>query len=393
MRILVIHCAYQYKGGEDTVVSEEVELLRNNGYEVEVLLFNNQGSSFLKLLQLPFNISAYTKTSDRIKQFNPDVIHMHNLHFAASPSPLYAAKRYGVPVVMTLHNYRLLCPSGMLFHNGEIFTKSLTEAFPFTAVSQGVYRNSKLITFWLALSNKVHQLLNTYRIPAKVICLTNHAASIVSQSKLKLFAHQLIIKPNFTFSPAKAFAPHGDHFLYVGRLSAEKGIKILLDTFAISNLTVLIAGDGPMKETVEEFASKYPNIYYLGNLETNKVTAAMQAASALVFPSEWFEGMPLTIIEAFACSLPVVASKLGAMESMINNGENGLLFEPGNKADFQKTVYKWVQLSGIRKAEMRIKARDTYEALYSPQKNEAQLTAIYRSVVEKKQPLTALSLV
>ena len=138
MKILVIHCAYLYKGGEDYVVQQEIDLLKQNAHDVRLLLFTNEGNQLLKLLQLPFNIISYKKTRQEIKAFQPEVIHIHNLHFAASPSILYACKHENIPVVMTMHNYRLLCPSATLYMNGNLFLNYLKENFPITAIKKGV---------------------------------------------------------------------------------------------------------------------------------------------------------------------------------------------------------------------------------------------------------------
>ena len=382
MKILLIHCAYQFRGGEDTVVEEETKLLTSQGHEVEVLGFSNQGKQWLKLLQLPFNITSYRATRKKIKAFKPDVVHIHNLHFAASPSVVYAVKHSQTPMVMTLHNFRLLCPSGILFENGKLFLDSLNEKFPVTAVKKAVYKNSRITTFWVAAVSSMHQWLNTFTVPDKVICLTEHSRQLFSTSKLKFKPGQLVVKPNFITPPNKEMMPRGNHFLFVGRLTEEKGIKMLLDTFALSNLTLLIAGDGPLKTKVQQYATDYNNIYYLGNLDSNQVTEAMQAATALVFPSEWYEGMPLTIIESFSSGLPVIASDLGAMQAMVTDGENGFLFEPYNKADFQKALYKWAHFDNHKREMFRQNAKATYNHLYSPQKNLEQLTNIYRSVID-----------
>ncbi|WP_207494063.1 glycosyltransferase family 4 protein [Aridibaculum aurantiacum] len=385
MRILVIHCAYLYKGGEDVVVQQEMNLLQQHGHEVELLQFKNEGRQLLKLLQLPFNLSSYLKTKKIVKSFKPDIAHIHNLHFAASPSVLFALKHCNIPVVMTLHNYRILCPSATLYVEGEIFHQSLQQDFPVMAVKKGVYKNSKLITLWLAICMALHRKLNTYHIPARMICLTEHAKEIFKNSNLNLKRHQLVVKPNFSTPPHQEIQPRGDHFLYVGRLTEEKGILLLLETFALSSITILIAGDGPLREEVESYASKYSNIYYLGILDKSRINAAMQAATALVFPSKWYEGMPLTIIESFAGRLPVIASNLGAMKSMIEDSYNGLHFEAGNKADFQKAIYRWANLPEHEKEEYRSNARTTYERLYSPDKNLQHLLFIYRSALEKAE--------
>lgn len=392
MKILVIHCIYQFKGGEETVVSEEVALLRNAGHSVSLLSFSNDGNTLAKLLQMPFNISSYLKTRKAIRRFSPDVVHVHNLHFGASPSVVYAVKHSGVPLVCTLHNFRLLCPSAMLFHNEQPFLDSLKGGFPWKAVKLGVTKNSKLLTFWLALSLQLHYRLKTWRIPGRYIVLSQHAKNVFLQSGRRFNPEQLVVKTNFASVPKQPLEPAADEFLFVGRLAIEKGVHLLLKTFAASGQKITLAGDGPLKEEVIAYTKYHPNIRYVGKLAKEELFALMRKSSALVFPSIWYEGMPLTIIEAFACGLPVIASRLGTMEYMITQNENGLLFACGNEQEFQAALNEWAALPATEKQRYRENARTAYETLYTPEKNATQLLNIYQSVAKKAvRPSLALA--
>ncbi len=381
MKVLIIHCTYKYKGGEDTVVMEEMKLLQANGIIVELLQFENDGDTVAKLLQLPFNIGAYNKTRKKLRSFAADVVHVHNWHFAASPSVLYAVKKFNIPFVITLHNYRLLCPSAILFHNGKLFLDSLHQQFPWRAIQLGVYKNSRLLTLWLAFSMQLHYWLNTWKICSRFIVLTSHAKNIFLASKLKFPDKQVTIKPNFCTIPPLASATPRNYFLFVGRLSEEKGIDLLLRTFAACNYSLKIAGDGPLLEQVKDFSSLYPDIEYLGILDKSKVFDLLNNCAALVFPSMWYEGMPLTIIEAFACGVPVIASRLGAMESMISDGYNGLHFDAGNEQDLKAHLDQWQSFDETQQAVYKKNARLTYEEYYTPEKNFKQLLKIYEKVI------------
>ncbi|MEX8548552.1 MAG: glycosyltransferase family 4 protein [Mucilaginibacter sp.] len=386
MKVLVIHTQYQYKGGEDTVVAEEIKLLQAAGVEVELLTFDNHKNALFKLLQLPFNLQSYSKTKSKLAGFRPDIVHIHNLHFGGSASVIYAIKRSKVPFVITIHNFRLLCPSGTLFYNGKLFLDSLQQNFPWKAVKLGVYKNSKLITFWLGLSMFIHKKMGTWKIPNRYIVLSEHAKQLFQTSQLGLSAKQIVIKPNFVSVPIQEEKQRLDEFLYVGRLSEEKGIMLLLSVFSSSRYKIKIAGDGPLKEEVQHYSSKYPNIEFLGILNKDEVYTLMQTCSALVFPSVWFEGMPLTIIEAFAHGLPVLASKLGAMETMIVPEYNGLLFEP-KEANFRDCLEKWANFSKEQKHQYELNARKAYEGFYTSGQNLKQLLTIYNEVInEEKNP-------
>ena len=204
MKVLIIHCSYKFRGGEDTVVAEEMKLLQSNGVTVELLPFNNEGSTLAKVLQLPFNIGSYNKTIKKLHSFQPDVVHIHNWHFAASASIFYALKKGEVPFVITLHNYRLLCPSAMLFHKGKLFLDSLKQNFPWTAIKRGVYKDSQLLTFWISLSMQLHHWMNTWKMSNRFIVLTQHSKNIFLNSKVNFTDDQILVKPNFCSVPARS---------------------------------------------------------------------------------------------------------------------------------------------------------------------------------------------
>ncbi|MEO6915168.1 MAG: glycosyltransferase [Chitinophagaceae bacterium] len=381
MKVLQVHCTYQYLGGEDSVVASERALLQEAGVIVEELNFSNVGSAMKKVVQAPFNIGSYRLTKKKIREFKPDIIHIHNLHFAASSSVIYAIKKSGVPYVQTLHNFRMICPSGVMFHNGKLFLDSMHQKFPWSAVKAGVYRNSKVLTGWLALSVKLHQWMGTWQQASKYIVLTDHAKRIFLESGIGLKAAQIAIKPNFSTSKYIPSTNNSGSFVFIGRLSEEKGISVLLKAFASLPHKLLIAGDGPMKADVLTYARKYANIEYVGKLSRDEVFPFLAAGAALIFPSTWYEGMPITIIEAFASGLPVIASKIGAMEEMIVPGYNGLHFETGQTEDLKNKVNEFHALSQDQQETFRKNAYSSYLQHYTPEKNIELLLRIYNDVI------------
>ncbi len=204
MKVLLIHTCYTERGGEDAVFESENSLLAYKNVEVETLLFNNDRYVLMNLLLAPFNIVSYYRVIEKIKQYRPDVIHVHNWHFAASPSIIWAAKRCKVPVVLTLHNYRMLCPSGILFHQGELYFDSLTGGFPWKAVQKKVYRNSAVLTFWLSVTIRLHKRLGTWSKVDHFITLTEFARQIFLQSDIGIKSEKISVKPNFV----KLQSPH-----------------------------------------------------------------------------------------------------------------------------------------------------------------------------------------
>ncbi len=381
MRVLIIHCSYQFKGGEDTVVAGESALLKANGVDVEVLLFGNHHHTLLNLLQMPFNTSAYLKTKKKLKAFKPDVVHVHNLHFSASPSVLYAIKRAGIPFVITLHNFRLLCPSALLFDKGKIFLNSVRQKFPVDAIRRGVYKQSKLLTLWTAMSMWWYRSWGIWGAASRYIVLSRHAERVFMDSALRFRPGQIVVKPNFCFVDTPKSKTRQDYFLYIGRLSEEKGIDVLLNAFADTGIPLKIAGDGPLRSQVIKQSMQHPNIEYCGALNKDEVITLLSGCSALVFPSTWYEGMPLTIIEAFGCGTPVIASAIGVMNVMITEGYNGLHFEAGSHPDLLKKIRTWQQLKADDKADFGLNAFTTYQQHYTPEVNLKQLVSIYESVL------------
>ncbi|MDR0606037.1 MAG: glycosyltransferase, partial [Bacteroidales bacterium] len=266
MKILIIHTVYRFKGGEDSVVESEKKLLQENGNEVFSLIFMNSTNPVKALAVFfiaLFNPVSYFKVIKTIKKFQPDVVHVHNWHFAASPAIFFAARKKRIPVVHTLHNYRLLCPSGILFHQRKLFLDSLQQEFPWQAIKKKVYRNSISQTFWLAFVIWFHYKIGTWNKVDKYIALTSFGKDLFVSSKSAVFAQKITVKPNFTYDL------HGikswlDSFLFVGRLSEEKGIDCLLEAFKSTGLELKIGGNGVLVGDIKKFCGKYHNIQYLG---------------------------------------------------------------------------------------------------------------------------------
>ncbi len=383
MKVGIVHNLYLMKGGEDVMVEQECQLLRKNKVAAEVLYFKNSSSKRKQIVQ--FLLAFYNPFSSRlvsrwIDDIQPDLIHLHNWHYAASPAVVRAAKKKGVPVVHTLHNFRLLCPSGTLLHNNVISTEYRTNRFPWQAVMYKVYRNSFLQTFWLALTVWINKINGTWKSIDKYIVLTQHAEQVFQSSDI-ISREKIAVKPNFISDVPEEDCERQSHFLYTGRLSEEKGIEVLLNAFAHNGHQIKIVGDGPMRGMVEAYAEKYSNIIYLGFKDKHSIIKELKACTALVFSSIWFEGNPLTIIEALACGTVVIASNLGAMQSMITDGYNGLHFLPGSESDLAAKVDSWYRLSAYEKADFYKNARQSYLDNYTPAKNFEKLFAIYKSVV------------
>ncbi len=383
MKILIIHTKYHLAGGEDAVVAQEAELLKQQ-YEVEVLYFQNHTGirGLFQFLISIWNINASRKVRLKIKQFQPDVVHLHNFHFASGPLIIRTVKKMGVPLVQTLHNYRLLCPSAILLHNNQLFLDSLHQEFPWSAIRKSVYRNSSVLTFWLAIVFWFHKKIGTFKKVDKYICLTEFSKQLIEKSKLEIEPQQLVVKPNFVKRVQKIqVAVRKNHFLFVGRLSEEKGIDVLLRAFENSEFVLKIAGNGPLEEMVKQKANECTNIIYLGSLNGQQVNEELSISQALILSSICYEGMPMTILEAFSAKTPVIASNLGAMSTIVKHQNNGLHFEVGNVSDLKAKINEWLNFSVEKKEEFRQQAFNSYHTYYAPEQQMEYFDDIYTSVL------------
>ena len=382
MKILLIHTYYQQKGGEDGVFRLE-QLLLGQTEHVRTLTFQNLSGwrGAAQFLLSLWNVTAAKKLKKAISEYRPDIIHMHNLHFAIGPIAIRVANKAGIPVVLTLHNYRLLCPSTTLISKGRLFTDSVNASFPWKAVANKAYRNSVFQTFWLAFVVWFHKKAGTWKMVNKYIVLTDFAKTLFVNSSFGVSEQKYVVKPNFVDSIDQQPAKRMDRFLFIGRLSHEKGIQLLLDAFRHIDDELYVAGDGPLKEELELACKQNGNIKYAGSLDSDGVREAMKHCVALIFPSIWYEGMPMTLLEAFASGTPVIAGNLGAMSSMVQHGYNGLHFQPGQTEDLIVQVKYWQSLSHEEKYAYSVNARTTYESFYTPGSNLEKCLTIYQSVI------------
>lgn len=347
--------------------------------EVFSLTFRNRKGlrGVWQTLWSPWNIWAGRRIKRAIERHRPDVVHIHNLHYAIGPLAVRVAKGMGVPVVMTLHNYRLLCPSATLFHNGEVFTASLHAGFPWEAVRKGVHSHSVVKTWWLAVTNWIHRKAGTWQMVDRYITLTDFAKRLFVDSSFGVVAEKFVTKPNFVVDGTKTAVPRGHHFLFIGRLTQEKGVQVLLDAFAGTDYQLRIAGDGPLCSLVMEVTQTSPNITYLGNLNRSAINQQLAECAALLFPSIWYEGLPMTLIEAFAAGTPVIASDLGAMRSLVHEGENGWRFTANDAVALRQKVAEWLHTDDSYKVRISRQARDEYQQHYTAARNKKLLLTCY----------------
>lgn len=389
MKILIVHNRYQQKGGEDAVALSERNLLASNGQEVELLEVDNDA-----IVSLPGKIAAsisvfYSRAGvrileDALARFRPDVVHVHNWFPTLSPAIFWVCRRQRLPVVQTLHNYRLLCAGGSLFRDGHVCEDCIGTRLRSPGVMHGCYRGSRLGTGVATAGMLAHWRIGTWhKAVNRFIALSQFARNKLIQGGLP--AEKVVIKPNLLdldpgFRPGKVLG-EPRYLAFVGRLTEDKGVGRLLDCWSRNpDLPLLrIIGTGPLEERVREAAGRFANLEWLGMKYPAEVVGIMGGASALLCPSLWYEGMPRVVIEALAVGTPVLASRLGTYPEMIVEGKFGELFDSSDPEALTECVRRLS--AGNTLGEMRAAARNEFEARYTAAPNFQMLQKIYQDAM------------
>lgn len=383
MRVLMAHNYYQQAGGEDAVVAEEYALLARKGVAVELYQQHNERISGMSAAQVAMDTLWSQRTvselATQIARFKPDVIHAHNTFPLISPSLYFAAAQHGVPVVQTLHNFRLFCAQAMFMRDGRV-CEDCMGTLPWRGVLRRCYRGSLAQSAVVVGMQGLHRMLGTYQNRVtRYIALNQFCSDKFVEAGLP--SSRMAIKPNFIdLAPPDLQQPRSGG-LFVGRLSAEKGIDTLARAVALyPAAAVAVIGSGPQQAGLEGS----PAIRLHGWCEPQQIYAHMSRAAYLLMPSIWYENFPRTLVEAFACGLPVIASRLGAMAELVRDQETGLLFEPGDAADLAQKM-QWADSHPEAMMRMGRAARAEYEARYTSETNFNQLMAIYDSAIAANQ--------
>src|SRR5258706_326311 len=328
LKIASVHNTYQQRGGEDVVVAAECALLERNGHKVIRYLRSNDEICALtrpEQLLLAKNIIHSDKSkrelSALLRKEKPDVVHVHNTFLMISPSVYEACRDAGIPVVQTLHNYRLLCPGWSLSRNGEVCEECLNHGL-WRGVWHGCYRDSKLMTAAVALMLQVHRAKGTWNKSIDgYVALTNFARKKFIQGGLP--GPAVHVKPNFLAEDPGERTSEGRSVLFIGRLSAEKGVKVLVEAWKkiSAPIPLVIMGDGPLRHLLEAEAPTrgLANITFTGWRTRAEILVAMKQASVVVIPSVWYEGFPMTLLEAFAGGTPLICSNLRGLGETVEH--------------------------------------------------------------------------
>ncbi len=318
-------------------------MLRLRGHDVDLLLEEN-GDNRTPLARIGTAIDSFYSFKSRnlvearIREWKPSVVHVHNFFAKLTPSIYDACQRLNVPVVQTLHNYRLICPGAILFRNGKTCQSCVGMSFAFPAIVHGCYRGSRIGTAVTAAGFGLHRYLGTWnKSVTQYIALTEFGRKQFIAGGLA--SEKIVVKPNAVDDPGPG--PHtGSFLLYVGRLTEEKGIRVLLEAVekCALPLPLKVVGMGPLQEEVGKLADA-GKLEWLQQLPREKIIGLMKDATSLLFPSLWYEGMPMVILEGLATGLPIIASDLGAIPELVKkHGKNGLLFVRETRSHCRKRL-------------------------------------------------------
>lgn len=391
MKILICHNYYRSSApsGEDAVAENEINLLREHGHEVITYTKHNDDlddSTFAKKLSIAKNTIWSSKTHNELSEFlaqhKPDIAHFHSIFPQISPSAYKACYDSNVPVVHTLHNFRSICPGALLQRDEKVCELCLHGSI-LNSLKYKCYRNSYLATGALTATIIFNRFISSYtKYVSQYIALTDFATSrmVLGQIPRDLIS----IKPNFLPLSPEPGTGDGNYAVYVGRLSIEKGVKTLFSAWKDIDMKLKVIGDGPLMEELKNLPSEdLKNIEFCGYLDRATILEIISNATFQLVPSEWYEGFPMVLLEAFSCGTPVIGSDIGSIGEIVENDITGMKFIPGNIESLKSTIRK--MLSDKNKLnEMRISARKVFDSKYSKEISYNILINIYKNAIKAR---------
>ncbi len=388
MRVLLAHNFYRSSApsGEDEVVRGEQRLLEDAGFEVIPFIRRNDDlpaglrGALSAAVSNAWSASSLRALRTLIQQTKPDVAHFHNTFPQISPAAYHACREAGVPVVQTLHNYRMFCANGLLNRAGRPCELCVGRD-PLPALIHACYRDSRLATAGMVLGSALHRVRRTYQTSVdRFIVLTQFAAQ-------KFIAHglspeRIVVRGNcLPFDPGLGAPDAAEPYaLFVGRLTREKGVATMLHAWRrLSGIRLRIAGDGALREQLEREAKDLP-VEFLGRVPSERVLALMRGAALLIVPSECYEGFPRVVVEAFATGAPLVVADIGGLRELVEHGIDGIKFRSGSADELAAAVSRLWQAPDDR-ARLRAAGRVRFERELSPAAGLASLREIYRGAI------------
>ena len=388
VRVLAVHSKYAQRGGEDEVYEAERDLLRSHGHVVTEYLQDNSDIAFQHALHVGIRTiwsqQDYRKIRAAIRTTRSELVAVHNIFPLISPAVYYAARAEGVPVVQTLHNYRLICPSATLLRDGQLCEQCVGLSIPWHSIQHACYRDNRILTSAVAGMISVHRLLGTWdHLVTRYIALTDYMKDRYVAGGFA--ADKILVKPNFT-PDTEPGTGQGNFFVFAGRLSVEKGVSMLLRAWQLAGLAceLHILGSGPEEMNLKAQASRMPNVRFLGEQSRARVQEEMGNAVAVIVPSIWPEPFGLSVIESFAKGTPVLATDIGGISSLIRPGDGGFLFSRDDVSGLAALLTDQTRLLGMRQT-----ARKEYELRFTAKENYSLLESIYGEALEAQRRTSA----
>jgi glycosyltransferase involved in cell wall biosynthesis len=394
VRILVAHSRYRSSApsGENLVVDQESELLAHTGHDVALFERRSDDIASWRVLQraaVPARVirnrPVRADLLRTLRAWRPDLVHVHNVFPLLSPSVLLAARDAGVPVVATIHNYKLLCASGDFFREGQT-CHACAGGRVLPGVRHGCYRESRAATLPVSLGMAANRHLWHDLVSAYIFI---SAAQRDLMSAMRLPSDRVFVKHNFVHEPSEPPAARRRHGItYVGRLDAAKGTLVLMtawDAFRSarpqSRMILTVAGHGPLEDRVRAWAERDPQVDYRGLVRRDEARALVAGGLAAVVPSAWEETFGLVAAEAMAAGVAPVAPASGSFPELVKDGIDGLLYEDG-AVGLARAIER-VDAAPASCVQLGVQAEQTYRTRFHPKPNLDQLLAIYDSAVSR----------
>ena len=390
MRIVKVHNYYTQPGGEDTVFHAETALLRSYGHEVvEYLEYNKKIESMNKAsvaLQTLWSRHSYEKIKSFLIDTKPEIVHFHNIFPLISPSAYYACKDLNIPVVQTLDNQRLICPSSTFYRAGKLCIDCFGKNPPYPSVLHGCYHDSQLHTAVVATMLTIHRWLDTWKNKVDVFfCSTDFYRDLFLQFGLP--ADKLVVMPHFVKENFQAENNNdSDYALFVGRLDPEKGVNTLLEAWRLLDFPLKIRGNGRLEEPAREFVKSQDmkHVEFLDRMEEQALFNLIGNARFLVMPSlGYYETFGMVIVEAYSRKIPVLASNIGVTSELVSDQRTGLLFESGNPRDLADKA-RWLWTHPVEARAMGEKGLEVYKERFTQEQCYKILIETYERLINKR---------
>ena len=410
MKILMVDKYHFIKGGAERYLFELTKILRQNGHTVlpfsmkhpdnfpskyEKYFVDNIDYRLISSRQkwvkgffiagrMIYSLHAKKRLEKLIEDERPDIAHIHMIDHQISPSILHVLKKHGIPVIQTVHTYKLVCPNYRLFnmHTKQICEKCLGGNYWYPAFEK-CHMDSRVASALLGLETTIHKLMGIYEknvdlfhVPSRFMGQKIACAKIGLKKIYHLFYTIGLdsYRPNYGFD---------DYLIYYGRLAKEKGVLTLIKAMTkINKLPLLIVGEGPHRDELVKYSQKkcLDNITFLGKKSGEELKSLVAKSRFVVVPSEWYDNSPLVIYESFALGKPVIGSNLGGIPELITHGETGLIFEAGDPDDLSEKIL-YILDHPKRNKQYGMAARKKAEEVFSPEFHYEKIITRYHALL------------